>query len=313
MPITCVGKKETKMQQLLQEEYPIRSAESMIALIREVGIIPFFKNPVRWWSIQELTHPDWWFSTSDELGPWDWKVDAVREGIVYGKYFARRAAFATAPMYGHLMNWRRSLPQYLVAEGVRGAASPTQPTTIDQRLQFNIAPILLSAIRSAGALDSAEIREVLEREVPPELRRKVGGHMEKYLLPRITKQSVDFLLGFLEMGTWVVVGDIARVYRGPNCEYKGWQRNTLTTPDALLGLAGSFANMPACPAVVSADAHAQTTSQAVRLCDVPSWAKFLEDDSPSLPSCTPQESRDFLLEHLCALFPDSRKALEKMI
>ena len=82
------------MQQLLQEEYPIRSAESMIALIREVGIIPFFKNPVRGWSIQELTHPDWWFSTSDELGPWDWKVDAVREGIVYGKYFARRAAFA---------------------------------------------------------------------------------------------------------------------------------------------------------------------------------------------------------------------------
>ena len=154
---------------------------------------------------------------------------------------------------------------------------------------------------------------MLEREVPPELRRKVGGHMEKYLLPRITKQSVDFLLGFLEMGTWVVVGDIARVYRGPNCEYKGWQRNTLTTPDELLCLAGSFANMPACPAVVSADAHAQTTSQAVSLCDVPSWAKFLEDDSPSLPSCTPQESRDFLLEHLCALFPDSRKALEKMI
>ena len=301
------------MQNLLQEEYPVRSAESMIALIREVGLIPLFKNPVRGWSIQEITHPDWWFSTSDELGPWDWKIEAVREGLIYGKYIARRAAFATAPMYGHLMNWRRSLPQYRVAEGVRGGVSPAQGATINQRLQCYISPILLSAIREAGALDSAEIRELLEREVPLDLRKKVGGHMEKYLLPRITRQAVDFLLGFLEMGTWVVVGDIARVYRGPNCEYNGWQRNTLTTPDALLGTAGSFANMPLCPAVVSADAHVQTTSQAVSLYDVPSWAKFLEDDSSSLPSCTPQESRDFLLNHLCTLFPDSRKELEKML
>lgn len=77
------------------DEFPINSAQSMINVIREVGMIPLFRSPVRGWSIEELTHPDWWFYSSDELGPWDWKVDAVREGIVYGKYISRRAAFAT--------------------------------------------------------------------------------------------------------------------------------------------------------------------------------------------------------------------------
>lgn len=65
-------------------------------------------------------------------------------------------------------------------------------------------PILLSAIREHETLESSEIRTFLEKT------------------------------GFLDMGTWTVVGDITRVYRGPNCEYKGWQRNTVTTPDAIL-------------------------------------------------------------------------------
>ena len=66
------------------------------------------------WSIEELTHPDFWFYSSDVLGPWDWKIDAIHEGMIYGKYISRRSAFATEEMYRHLMNWRRSLPKYPV-------------------------------------------------------------------------------------------------------------------------------------------------------------------------------------------------------
>ena len=63
----------------------IDSPEKMIKAIREIGLIPFFKSPVSGWSIEELTHPDYWFYTSDELGPWDWKIDAFHDGISYGK------------------------------------------------------------------------------------------------------------------------------------------------------------------------------------------------------------------------------------
>ena len=139
----------------------IDSSAKMIAAIREIGIIPLFKSPVSGWSIEELTHPDWWFSTSDNLGPWDWKIDAVQEGLFYGKYISRRSAFATEKMYRHLMNWRRSLPMYKVAEG-----GPSKCVTIDQRLQKHLSPIVLSTIRDNESLDSAELKAILNEVVP---------------------------------------------------------------------------------------------------------------------------------------------------
>ena len=266
----------------------ICSAETMIGAIREIGIVPFFRSPVPGWSIEDLTHPDSWFYSSDILGPWDWKIDAIHDGIVYGKYLSRRAAFATEEMYRHLMNWRRSLPQYQFAQGGMLKAG-----TIDQRLQKYLSPVLLSAIREKESLESSEIRSILDREVPLRIRKKVGGHMEKYLIPKVTRQAVDFLLGYLDMGTWTVIGDITRVYRGPNCEYKGWQRNTITTPDALF-----------------------------RIVDGPSgnpfWAKFLEEapessGNPVSTGCSPEESRQVIIGHLAGLYPGQRRMFEKII
>ena len=61
----------------------IDSSAKMIAVIREIGIVPLFKSSVSGWSIEELTHPDQWFSTADTLGPWDWKIDAIQEGLLF--------------------------------------------------------------------------------------------------------------------------------------------------------------------------------------------------------------------------------------
>ena len=266
----------------------IDSSEKMIGAIREIGIVPFFRSQVSGWSIEDLTHPDAWFYTSDVLGPWDWKINAVHEGIIYGRYLSRRAAFATPEFYRHLMNWRRSLPQYQFA-----LERELEARTIDQRLQKYLSPVLLSAIREKESLESSEIREILNKEVPLQIRRKVGGHVEKYLIPKVTKQAVDFLLGYLDMGTWTVIGDITRVYRGPNCEYKGWQRNTVTTPDALFRVIDSPS-------------------------DNPFWVKFIEpepsetEQSESI-DCGPEESRQAILDHLTRLYPGQRRQFEKLI
>ena len=90
----------------------IVSPESMVAAIREAGIIPFFKGPVPGFSVEELTPPEHWFDSSDDLGPWDWKIAAVQSGdIAYGKFLCGgKAAFATVAWYAHLRNWRLSLP-----------------------------------------------------------------------------------------------------------------------------------------------------------------------------------------------------------
>ena len=89
----------------------IRCEEDMYRAIMEAGILPFFINPVKGYSIQEMTSADCWFE-EDELGPWDWKIECIRSGdIAYGKFlWGGKAAFATIPLYRELANWRRSLP-----------------------------------------------------------------------------------------------------------------------------------------------------------------------------------------------------------
>lgn len=259
----------------------ISSPATMISVIRKMGIVPFSHCAVIGWSIEEMTNPEWWFTTSDELGPWDWKVDAVQTGdIVYGKFLRRKAAFATVEYYRHLMNWRRSIPQFRMALGESYDA-----VTIDDRLMQLLAPVVLSALRECGTLQSDDIRQVLEN-IPIQDRERIGGHVVKYLVPHVKKQAVDYVMQYLEMGTWAVVGDITRVYRGPNLEYCGWQRNVWTTPEELYGnflIPGNGKNEATIGGVFH-DVH-----------------------------LLPARSREFLLDKVVSLFPETRSMVMKLI
>ena len=115
--------------------------ESMLALIRELGIVPFFSNPIAGYSVEEHTPKDQWF-TDENLGPWDWKIECVRSGdIAYGKFlWGGKASFARADVYRELINWRRSLPKY----------SPTQ----DQQTVLNY-------LAEHGSVSVPEVRQLL--------------------------------------------------------------------------------------------------------------------------------------------------------
>ena len=90
----------------------INNELDMYADIIDAGIIPFFRNHIPGYSIEDLTPREHWFD-GDELGPWDWKIYAVQSGnVAYGKFLlGGKAAFATAECYFHLMNWKRSLAE----------------------------------------------------------------------------------------------------------------------------------------------------------------------------------------------------------
>lgn len=115
--------------------------ESMYRLIRQMGLLPFFENPIPGFSVEEHTDAEHWF-TEDNLGPWDWKIDCLQTGdIVYGKYlWGGKAAFATVPVYRELMHYRRSLPKY--------APTPQQQPVLD----------LLAA---NGSVTIADVRKLL--------------------------------------------------------------------------------------------------------------------------------------------------------
>ena len=49
----------------------------------------------------------------------------------------------------------------------------------------------------------------------------------------VKKSKADSILANLMHGTRLIIGDIQRVYRGPNLEYKGWQTASYCTPESL--------------------------------------------------------------------------------
>ncbi len=127
----------------------------------------------------------------------------------------------------------------------------------------------------------------------------------------VKKAEMEKVMTFLQMGTWSVVGDIQRVFNGPNLTYKGWQISSNTTPEGLFGFGET--------ASASVEAGLEAASAAV---EVPGWARFLDGGSseggseggPLEVKCSPAESRELLIAHVMEMFPEAdRKAVEKMI
>ena len=238
----------------------------MISAIRECGFIPFFKCGIAGWSIEEMTDPEYWFTSSDQLGPWDWKISVIRErDIAYGKFLGGAAGFATTEFYRHMMNYRRSLPQYRIVLG-----EDFHATKQNEILMKVLAPVAFNLIKERGAVESREIRESMTSAVSLQLLDSVTESCRANLAPTVKKSISDAVITFLEMGTWTVVADFIRLYRGKNQEYNGWQRSIITMPDVLF-------------------------EQAVTV------------------DCSPEESRQFMINHLLMSFPDQIKRIEKII
>ena len=296
----------------------IDSPETMLAAIRRCGILPFFKNSVPGWSVEEMTAPGCWFFDNGAdgiLGPWDWKVDVVQTGeIAYGKFIGGKAAFATVEWYRELMNWRRSNAKY----------AP----------KGTLEPIALDAIRGAGSLGSKEIRLICNAAQSKEATATTDTHASP-----VKKATVDNLLKQLQMGTWTLIGDIQRVYRGPQLEYKGWQLASNTTPEALFGIGAAekdealfgispgtassepgtaiAGSKPDAGAGSKPDAEAGSTPKpASASSSTPFWARRFEEDSvaEAAKTLTPEQSLEKLIAHVQQLYPSaSLRDIEKLL
>ena len=172
----------------------IDSAESMVAAIRQLGIVPFFGSPIAGFSLHEMTAPGHHIFEMDatlDQTPWDWKISVLEEGdIAYGKFLCGKAAFATRQWYKELRQWRLALPKYT-------------PDPAGEKI--------LELAAAQGSVSSGDVRRLLS----------------------VNKGKADSFLTRLQMGCRLVTGDIQRVYSGPELEYKGWQRASFCTPESL--------------------------------------------------------------------------------
>ncbi|MDO4543348.1 MAG: hypothetical protein Q4C01_02240 [Clostridia bacterium] len=85
----------------------ISSKEDLKELVDELGFLPFFKNEIAGFSIEERILPRLWFSDTED-GPWEWKGEVICEtGCAYGKLFCGKAGFVSAKWYPDFANYRR--------------------------------------------------------------------------------------------------------------------------------------------------------------------------------------------------------------
>lgn len=85
----------------------IYSMEELEGLIREVGFLPFFKNSIPGYSIEECTPRELWFAP-DADGPWEWKGPIAQKAeSAYGKFFQGKAGFISLEQFPAFLNYRR--------------------------------------------------------------------------------------------------------------------------------------------------------------------------------------------------------------
>ena len=88
------------------EDMYITSKQDMIEAVQALGILPFFKNSIRGFSIEERCSPKVYFSSSE--GVWEWKGPViVHTGCAYGKFFEGKAAFVSSRWINDFANYKR--------------------------------------------------------------------------------------------------------------------------------------------------------------------------------------------------------------
>ncbi len=86
----------------------VQSASEAADFIIEAGMLPFLKNDLMGFSLEDHV-PDGWFDSDDhDLNPWYWRYSfALDNQIAYGKFFNRKLGFVSKELFSDFVNVKR--------------------------------------------------------------------------------------------------------------------------------------------------------------------------------------------------------------
>lgn len=184
----------------MKPDYVIRSRADLVSRVEEFGFLPFFRNSIPGFSLEEHVDPAIWFT--DREGPWEWKGPLIREnGVVYGKFWEKKALFITLDCYRELANFRRDGYDF-------------DALCDDGKAYYRDTELYRLIEEAPGSLTT-------------ELKAR-GGYGKN------GKKGFETLSCRLQMQGYVVTGDFSYAVDRRGREY-GWGIARLTTPEALYG------------------------------------------------------------------------------
>lgn len=86
----------------------VRNASEAADFVVQSGMLPFLKNDLQGFSLEDHV-PDGWFASDDhDLNPWYWRYSFVLDNqIAYGKFFNRKLGFVSKGLFGDFVNVKR--------------------------------------------------------------------------------------------------------------------------------------------------------------------------------------------------------------
>ena len=174
----------------------ITSPEILSEYAQKYGFLPFFKNAVPGFSVEEKCPADLWFT--DKPGPWEWKGPVIRGGkCAYGKFFCNKAVYVSLEMLPYLCSLRRDGYDF--------------DARCDDGLVFYKDKEIYEIIQKHGVIVSKQLR-------------KLSGD----------DKSFDKYITRLQMQTYVTVKDFVYEQSKDGRQY-GWGVAVYTTPEHLYG------------------------------------------------------------------------------
>lgn len=187
------------------------------------GLLPFFPNNIKGFSVEEMTPPGLLFGGNEYEGAWEWKGPVVRNRTTaYGKFFRRKAGFVSRELLPYFLKFRR-------------AASPIVPSTTDEMIH--------DIIEINDSMTSTDLRETLigkprrrtAYDLPDlEVSPSAGIGMPADGAPRKSpsRHTLEGPLQRLQMGGWLCISDF-RYKLTKRGERYGWGVAEYSTPEML--------------------------------------------------------------------------------
>ena len=101
---------KAKTNQKTWGEASLTGPDRLEDCIAVYDFLPFFRNEVPGWSVEEKTPARLWFT--EESGPWEWKGPVARQGnFLYGKFFEKKACWVDRSVFGRFAQVRRAMPR----------------------------------------------------------------------------------------------------------------------------------------------------------------------------------------------------------
>ena len=212
------------------KKFRITTQEELEEAPLRYGMLPFFSNNIKGFSVEEMTPPGLLFGGNEYEGCWEWKGPVVRKRTsAYGKFFRRKAGFVS----------RELLPYFLQ---MRRLENPIKVGGTDEMIYdiIGINDSMTSTDLREGLLGKPRKRTAFDLpDSPGEILAPV---MENGKRP--SRHTLEGPLQRLQMGGWICISDF-RYKTTKKGERYGWGVAEYSTPEAIFGRESLIVDMGA--------------------------------------------------------------------